>query len=159
MQDRIEVQRPAAVVIESAMVPIRIPAVSAVPGVDEIEAATDSARGLRVASADPFEEAGDGQWEQVPVVGTGNAAERMPEPVLQSRLLVAAQSMPGVVLCEMQGERDRRCLHHRLAPGAGIPDFRPRVDVIRPRGPGRSEECRVGKECVSTCRSRWSPYH
>src|SRR3546814_1644890 len=25
-------------------------------------------------------------------------------------------------------------------------------------GPGRSEERRVGKECVSTCRSRWSPY-
>src|SRR3546814_6658899 len=24
---------------------------------------------------------------------------------------------------------------------------------------GRSEERRVGKECVSTCRSRWSPYH
>src|SRR3546814_12657595 len=25
--------------------------------------------------------------------------------------------------------------------------------------PGRSEERRVGKECVSTCRSRWSPDH
>src|SRR3546814_13276002 len=23
----------------------------------------------------------------------------------------------------------------------------------------RSEERRVGKECVSTCRSRWRPYH
>src|SRR3546814_5573259 len=23
----------------------------------------------------------------------------------------------------------------------------------------RSEERRIGKECVSTCRSRWSPYH
>src|SRR3546814_14776177 len=27
------------------------------------------------------------------------------------------------------------------------------------RGDDRSEERRVGKECVSTCRSRWSPYH
>src|SRR3546814_1315249 len=26
-------------------------------------------------------------------------------------------------------------------------------------GPKRSEERRVGKECVSTCRSRWAPYH
>src|SRR3546814_13935871 len=26
-------------------------------------------------------------------------------------------------------------------------------------GAVRSEERRVGKECVSTCRSRWSPYH
>src|SRR3546814_5174028 len=27
------------------------------------------------------------------------------------------------------------------------------------RQAGRSEERRVGKECVSTCRSRWAPYH
>src|SRR3546814_13992780 len=49
------------------------------------------------------------------------------------------------------------------------------VGVIGPNGAGkstlfklitgqetpdsRSEERRVGKECVSTCRSRWSPYH
>src|SRR3546814_9053065 len=26
-------------------------------------------------------------------------------------------------------------------------------------GSRRSEERRVGKECVSTCRYRWSPYH
>src|SRR3546814_946658 len=32
-----------------------------------------------------------------------------------------------------------------------IPYFKPSED--------RSEERRVGKECVSTCRSRWSPYH
>ena len=28
-----------------------------------------------------------------------------------------------------------------------------------PTGVARSEERRVGKECQSTCRSRWSPYH
>src|SRR3546814_4924103 len=33
-----------------------------------------------------------------------------------------------------------------LAPLGGVHEF-------------RSEERRVGKECVSTCRSRWSPYH
>src|SRR3546814_4802338 len=35
-------------------------------------------------------------------------------------------------------------------------------DVYRAGGitiANRSEERRVGKECVSTCRSRWSPYH
>src|SRR3546814_84943 len=31
--------------------------------------------------------------------------------------------------------------------------------LIFNRGQQRSEERRVGKECVSTCRSRWSPYH
>src|SRR3546814_19325538 len=35
-------------------------------------------------------------------------------------------------------------------PGAGL-----RAGVLE----HRSEERRVGKECVSTCRSRWSPYH
>src|SRR3546814_11089131 len=35
-----------------------------------------------------------------------------------------------------------------------------RVGVSRPRAATfSSEERRVGKECVSTCRSRWSPYH
>src|SRR3546814_21104879 len=37
------------------------------------------------------------------------------------------------------------------------------LDVVRAHGPVedplRSAERRVGKECGSTCRSRWSPYH
>src|SRR3546814_3222535 len=33
-----------------------------------------------------------------------------------------------------------------------------RLEAVGKRA-GRSEERRVGKECVSTCRSRWSPYH
>ena len=28
-----------------------------------------------------------------------------------------------------------------------------------PKNMGRSEERRVGKECLRLCRSRWSPYH
>src|SRR3546814_387892 len=32
------------------------------------------------------------------------------------------------------------------------------AEMVTP-GQQRSEERRVGKECVSTCRSRWSPYH
>src|SRR3546814_18224422 len=36
---------------------------------------------------------------------------------------------------------------------------RPDIQPSRlPPGP-RSEERRVGNECVSTCRTRWSPYH
>src|SRR3546814_4378786 len=55
---------------------------------------------------------------------------------------------------------------HRLAARAesvlrpGPPDARRRDQPDHHRlGQGRSEERRVGKECVSTCRSRWSPYH
>src|SRR3546814_14239349 len=50
--------------------------------------------------------------------------------------------------------------------GDGVYDLAPpisHVDAVEP-GEGveaalRSEERRVGKECVSPCRSRWSPYH
>src|SRR3546814_16979391 len=35
----------------------------------------------------------------------------------------------------------------------------PRPLIMKSRLSKRSEERRVGKECVRTCRSRWSPYH
>src|SRR3546814_7193370 len=58
--------------------------------------------------------------------------------------------------------------------GGGAPPDLARMNKLRDSGVGavaadvagagtapwtRSEERRVGKECVSTCRSRWSPYH
>src|SRR3546814_12701311 len=80
---------------------------------------------------------------------------------------------------------ERRHLRHPLigahvAGGPEVPCPADRVEsdeadalvIKRPRGHAeqlvpclphvevpRSEERRVGKECVSTCRSRWSPYH
>src|SRR3546814_7467145 len=42
-------------------------------------------------------------------------------------------------------------LQRRRAGVAGLHGVHP--------DPGRSDERRVGKECVSTCRSRWSTYH
>src|SRR3546814_11853627 len=64
------------------------------------------------------------------------------------------------------GEGDRHgveaCVYEPLRPiggsisaehGIGL-EKKPWLDVSR-----RSEERRVGKECCSTCRSRWSPYH
>ena len=36
---------------------------------------------------------------------------------------------------------------------------RPLLVAADVRRPARSEERRVGKECVQPCRSRWSPYH
>src|SRR3546814_15133496 len=53
-------------------------------------------------------------------------------------------------------ERTTRC--HYLLPS------RPRTSRMPRRShilwwTARSEERRVGKECVSTCSSRWSPYH
>src|SRR3546814_16891924 len=71
-----------------------------------------------------------------------------------------------------RGEQDQGCAKHDLRPEErGLLNFHDDglhqdpatqrdVDEMRPAGVGmRSEERRVGKECVSTCRSRWSPYH
>src|SRR3546814_11882770 len=46
-------------------------------------------------------------------------------------------------------------LYHAIQPAR----FPSAIARRRKRGLLRSEERRVGKECVSTCRSRWSPYH
>src|SRR3546814_9757336 len=47
---------------------------------------------------------------------------------------------------------------HALASSSG-PILQAKGMTKRYGGLVRSEERRVGKECVSTCRSRWSPYH
>src|SRR3546814_5051122 len=46
-----------------------------------------------------------------------------------------------------------------LATGAGLAYFAGPTAGYLLGFVARSEERRVGKECVSTCRSRWSPYH
>src|SRR3546814_10972420 len=51
---------------------------------------------------------------------------------------------------------------HGGNPPANVPpvSFALLLNLVAVAGTSdRSEERRVGKECVSTCRSRWSPYH
>src|SRR3546814_1549749 len=53
---------------------------------------------------------------------------------------------------------DRPHFQHYIAEL--IEDFTPLSgDRLFAEDHARSEERRVGKECVRTCRSRWSPYH
>src|SRR3546814_13356835 len=57
----------------------------------------------------------------------------------------------------------RQMARINFASARTSPTWSAPLRVILPRTTtrllGRSEERRVGKECVSTCRSRWSPYH
>src|SRR3546814_6982416 len=50
------------------------------------------------------------------------------------------------------------CQRRNLRPGRIKGAWPVRCRVVH-EGLDRSEERRVGKECVCTCRSRWSPYH
>src|SRR3546814_18790660 len=47
------------------------------------------------------------------------------------------------------------CRWHWLSIDVALPDDAMGVDIVL----SRSEERRVGKECVSPCSSRWSPFH
>src|SRR3546814_9174930 len=67
----------------------------------------------------------------------------------------------GVQTCALPISTERvACrLGHRPDRGQASESNFARPAGWSPRCARRSEERRVGKECVSTCRSRWSPYH
>src|SRR3546814_2189901 len=79
-------------------------------------------------------------------------------PILRRAFLVEIEDLfrRGCSIVAGEGDARRLVRIYRIdgiifisvhAPARHSPPFR------------RSEERRVGKECVSTCRSRWSPYH
>ena len=65
--------------------------------------------------------------------------------------LIAAGGRAGVVFFDASREESFSGMVDEVAAKEG------RLDILVNNF--RSEERRVGKECVSTCRSRWSPYH
>src|SRR3546814_6257949 len=65
-----------------------------------------------------------------------------------------AEAVAAVALGQEGAVEEAAGLQHALDLGNG-PGHHAAVAVVD----HRSEERRVGKECVSTCRSRWSPYH
>src|SRR3546814_14564754 len=67
--------------------------------------------------------------------------------LLEPRAVGVAGEDVGVVSGERR-DGERLAAATRAEIDDGVPWLRP-----------RSEERRVGKECVNKCRSRWSPYH
>src|SRR3546814_15494106 len=63
-----------------------------------------------------------------------------PDPALEARLVINAAGLGAQAIARMIPE----------TPEGFVPPL---------HSAKRTEESRVGKECVSTCRSRWSPYH
>src|SRR3546814_20787273 len=85
-----------------------------------------------------------------------------------ARRLIVKQAMAEPLIEEVRTLSGRLIVDHPHAEPA--PYMGPVIDneaadgltesfLILMSNGGRSEERRVGKECVSTCRSRWSPYN
>src|SRR3546814_15284097 len=81
----------------------------------------------------------------------GVVERRQTLPVLSNFLLELRDDELIVTGTDLEIELEARARVQNLAPGRATVPARKLFD--------RSEERRVGKECVSTCRSRWSPYH
>src|SRR3546814_11879079 len=102
-----------------------------------------------------------GLFGKVGIGGFERAADPAPEvefPRYVEAALIEGKRL-GQQFRECVGIRPAAARHDVEQPGAGAilalalaGDSGARVHL-------RSEERRVGKECVSTCRSRWSPYH
>src|SRR3546814_19919587 len=63
--------------------------------------------------------------------------------------------LAGVVLLQPASAALARSTPHERLASELLPPHEPAEQSDE----NRSEERRVGKECVSTCRYRWSPYH
>src|SRR3546814_19252175 len=87
--------------------------------------------------------------------------EAMAGPV---RLRVSPERIQRGIRINERKALIRACYKATLNPGRKAGHTERRDKMMEPAGgpviaPDRSEERRVGKECVSTCRSRWSPYN
>src|SRR3546814_8229355 len=64
-------------------------------------------------------------------------------------VIIGAHGVTGEVRLKLFSDDPARLKQYKVFAAAG------RTLTLK----NRSEERRVGKECVSTCRYRWSPYH
>src|SRR3546814_15122251 len=86
------------------------------------------------------------------------AAGTLASPTLAADLRIGLQDDPDVLDPDQSRTFVGRIVYTSLCNK--LVDITPELKIIPKLATGwRSEERRVGKECVSPCRSRWSPYH
>src|SRR3546814_14484945 len=107
------------------------------------------------------------------VTMNSNHITSLPEVITAAAVaaLSGPQDVPDGKRAEFEAKRDQVMAVFDAIPGVVCPRPQGAFYVFpdisayfgKTHGPSglkvRSEERRVGKECVSTCRSRWSPYH
>src|SRR3546814_14052752 len=93
-------------------------------------------------------------WKGVLPAVTTQVAEDMSIDLDETQRVVddlIKDGVSGIIALGTVGENNSLMYEEKIATLTAI------VEAVA--GRVRSEERRVGKECVSTCRSRWSPYH
>src|SRR3546814_13620192 len=90
-------------------------------------------------------------WGQMVLTGDG-PRPRPPDDPAAARF-VRAQEFAAGLYRYVGGDVGDFLYHAGIVSNLGLTAY------LFNRGLDRSEERRDGKECVSTCRSRWSPYH
>src|SRR3546814_11065189 len=88
-----------------------------------------------------------GQATRQPASPDAAVLETAPNPQPGVLYLIRFTQPEFTSLCPMTGQPDFAHL---------VIDYIPTKTIVESK---RSEERSVGKECVSTCRSRWSPHH
>src|SRR3546814_12845535 len=91
-------------------------------------------------------------------VCSSDLAEGTPGRLERAAALYTGDFLDGFALNEEPFEEWRRTKASRLRTAA-LRGLGRLLEHHASNGNIRSEERRVGKECVSTCRSRWSPDH
>src|SRR3546814_15052372 len=66
---------------------------------------------------------------------------------------------PVAVVVDGSQQQNQHPAHQQAQEKAQAVLDKVTTDAAQVAADTRSEERRVGNECVSTCRSRWSPYH
>src|SRR3546814_12350448 len=109
-------------------------------------------------------EAEAGRQSLVEVIDPAPRQIPAPEAVSRALALLKGAKRPLIILGKgaayAQVDDDIRALVEK----SGIPYLpmsmaKGLLPAAHPQSAGRSEARRVGKECVSTCSSRWWPYH
>jgi hypothetical protein len=140
VEDRVQVQGPAVVVVEGASVPVGVPAVAPVPALQQFQRPLPGRRRLGVAAPDGLQEPGHRVREEVPVVGRRGVPQRPPQPLLRPVLHTGVEPLPQPGRGQPQAERDGRRLDHRLALYVVVEDQRPGLGVVAARGAGAGGE-------------------
>ncbi len=134
VEDRVQVQGPAVVVVEGPAVAVGVPAVAPVPGLHQLQGPLAGPRRLRVAAPHRLQETGDRVGEEVPVVGRGRVPQRAAQPLLRPVLYGGVEPFPQPGRRQPEAEGHGGRLDHRLALHVVVEDERPGLGVRR--GPG-----------------------